>query len=318
MKSVRLRFGNVVSVACASVFVGSGFFSSTAVAQKNLQQKKIESAVLQLVETVEIPATALGPISELAVRQGDLIQKGQILARIQDHDAKIKLSEAEIELEILQAQSDSDVDLKFAKKSQQVALADWQRAKDSNRKYAGVVSDREMDRLKLIVEQGSAELDKIEFEKTIMRMQQKLKKAAIEKNQIDLERHQIRSAISGQIVEIKKRHGEWVNVADPVFKVVRLDRLRVEAYVAQSIANDKILGSKATFNSNARRSSPDDASSNSMEGKVVFVNPEINPVNSTVLIWVEFENPELKFRPGMKGLLTIHETQPRVSRAKTD
>jgi multidrug efflux pump subunit AcrA (membrane-fusion protein) len=40
-------------------------------------------------------------------------------------------------------------------------------------------------------------------------------------------------------------------------------------------------------------------------GKIVFINPEIDPLNSQVRFWAEVENQGLKLRPGMQATLTI-------------
>ena len=261
------------------------------------QSHQFEAAVLQVVETLEIPATAQGPLIKLRVKTGDMIESGQELATIEDTDVQIRLRESQIELEMMTAQVESEVDINFALKSQAVAMADYRRAQESNQRYAGVVSDREMDRLKLLVEQSTAELEKIRFEKSIKKMQQALKAAAVEKIKNELQRHQVQSGISGQIVEVFKRSGEWVNIADPVMKVVRLDRLRVEHYLPAKFATSDLLGSESTFASKIQ--------SEEISGKVVFVNPEVNPLNSTVQVWIEFDNPGLKLRPGLKGTVNI-------------
>lgn len=288
---------NQFPAICKAIFCVL-LLASNLIAQER-EVHRFDSAVLQIVETIEIPATAGGPIEKMSVRQGDLISQQQVLASIDAADAKIKLKEAQIELEIITEQSESDVDIEFARKSREVAQTDFRRARESNQRYSGVVSDREMDRLKLLVEQSDAELKKVTFEKKLLGMQKNLRQATVEKNQQEVDRHQIRSAIAGQVVEIKKRAGEWVNISDSIFKVVRLDRLRVEEYLPVSIANDKITGSPALFQSGDKH----------LEGKVVFVSPEINPLNSTVLVWIEFANPELKLRPGVQGTVKILSRQ---------
>ncbi len=267
----------------------------------------MDSAVLQLVETVEIPATATGPVRDVHVEQGALIDRGQVLASIDDRDALIKLEEAEIELDIITAQSESDVDIEFAKKSRLVAVADYERAQESNRSYAGVVSAREMDRLKLLVEQSEAELEKISFEKAVLQMQKKLKEAAVRKKRIDADRYTIQSPLAGQIVEISKRPGEWVHAADVMFKVVRLDRLRVEEYLPARVAVNGLTGASAIFQAESLLPGDDgvDQPNREVAGRVVFVSPNVDPLNSTVLVWIEFENPGLQLRPGMKGQVRI-------------
>ena len=264
------------------------------------EQILIESAVLQIVAEIELPARAAGPLSQVLVRDGAIVEQDQLLATICDEEPKLKLEEAMIELEIAKQQVKSNVDIKFALKSKQVALADYRRAQQSNKNYAGVVSDREMDRLKLLVEKSDAELEKIRFEKTILKKQADLKEAVANQIRYEVERHRIHAAMSGQIIELKKRVGEWVNVADPVMKLVQLDQLMIEEFVPSATVQHDLMGAAATFRTDTK-SKLDRA----ISGSVVFVSPNVDPLNSTVKIRVEFENPELNLRPGLKGTVII-------------
>jgi macrolide-specific efflux system membrane fusion protein len=42
-----------------------------------------------------------------------------------------------------------------------------------------------------------------------------------------------------------------------------------------------------------------------VDGRVVFVSPEVQPVNSQVRFWAEFDNENLRLRPGLTASLTI-------------
>ena len=277
-------------------------FAIEVAAQSNPDQDfKIESAVLQIVSTVEMPATASGPLSEVLIEQGSMVTKDQVLARINNDEAAVKLDEALIELEIVKKQAESNVDIKFALKSKQVALADYRRAQQSNRGYAGVVSDREMDRLKLLVEKSDAELEKIRFEKSIMEKQVQLKEAATRKIRFEVERHKIKAVIAGQVVELNKRQGEWVDVSEPLIKLVQLDRLKVEDFLPASFAKATLVGSAATFTPATKPGSTADT----VNGVVVYVSPNIDPLNSRANVRIEFENPDFVLRPGMKGVVVI-------------
>ena len=46
-------------------------------------------------------------------------------------------------------------------------------------------------------------------------------------------------------------------------------------------------------------------------GKVVFLSPEIAPVNSQISIWVEIDNADLRLRPGMRAKMTIVVPPPK-------
>ncbi len=283
---MSLSIFNLVYLACVSVAFGS---------QDGEPVHTIKSAVLQIAETVDVPAKIAGPILRLDVKQGAVVTKNAILGQIDDGQAQIKLRESKLELEIVTEQANSNVEIEFANKSKKVLVSDLQRAEDSNRRYRGVVSDREMDRLKLQVEQSEAELEKIKFEKKLLNLRKKLRAATVDRNELELEQYKIRSSIAGQVVDVQKRVGEWVDVAEPVFKVVRLDRLQVEEYLPLRFANSKLLNCRAVFANAGKK----------MEGRVTFVDPRVNPLNSTVLVRIEFDNSNLKLRPGIRGEVTI-------------
>lgn len=284
----------VVLIAMSCIYV-----AGVDARQTTSGECRIESAVLQLVSEIELPATADGPLSQILVQEGSMVEKDQVLATINSDEANVKLEEALIELDIVKQQAKSEVDINFALKSKQVALADYRRAQQSNRNYAGVVSDREMDRLKLLVEKSDAELEKMRFEKTILEKQVELKTAAARKHRFAVERHKLRATIGGQIVELDKREGEWVRVADPILKLVQLDRLKVEDFLPSDLATKDLVGTTATFQLDSK------SDSKSIVGVVVFVSPNIDPINSKVNVRIEFDNPKLDLRPGMKGLVII-------------
>ena len=220
------------------------------------------------------------------------------MAAIDDREARARLDEARIEHEAAVRQSESRLSYEYALKSQQVAEADYQRAIDSNRSFAGAVSDTEMDRLKLLVQKHDAELEKIDFDQRQLELTARQKESIKQQRQIELARHQIDSVMNGVVTAINFRQGEWVNKSDTVFKIIRMDRLRVEELVPAAVANEELLGTAAAFQ-------PMGENSESHPGTVVFIDPDVNPVNSLVRVWIEIENPKFDLRPGIKGRLTI-------------
>ena len=91
------------------------------------------------------------------------------------------------------------------------------------------------------------------------------------------------------VVERRKRNGEWVQPGDPVIHVMRLDRLRVEGFVpAADYAAGEIDGRNVTITvvlAHGRREQ--------FQGKVVFVNPEVD-ANGEFRVWAEVFNRQEK------------------------
>ena len=87
---------------------------------------------------------------------------------------------------------------------------------------------------------------------------------------------------------------------DSVVRIVRLDRLKAEGFLPVKFAGLELVGSKVRLRVAAGGDQPLEAT-----GQVVFINPEIDPLNSQVRFWAEIENTDLKLRPGMQATLTV-------------
>ena len=82
---------------------------------------------------------------------------------------------------------------------------------------------------------------------------------------------------------------------------MRLDRLKVEGFVESR----QITGSLRGAAVRVLVQPSDEEKSIVMKGKIVFVSPEIDPVNGQVRVWAEVENPDLSLRPGLQAEMII-------------
>jgi macrolide-specific efflux system membrane fusion protein len=81
---------------------------------------------------------------------------------------------------------------------------------------------------------------------------------------------------------------------------VRLDPLRAEGFApADAFSGDRV-GTSVTITVE----SPDRPSSR-FTGKLIFVSPEVDPVNHQVRVLAEIENPDFALRPGLRGQMAI-------------
>jgi macrolide-specific efflux system membrane fusion protein len=101
-------------------------------------------------------------------------------------------------------------------------------------------------------------------------------------------------------VQVHHRRGEWVQPGEKVLRILRLDRLRAEGFVDARNLERELLDAPVKV----RVSLPGQPEAE-FSGRVVFVSPEIDPVNSQVRIWADIENPKLELRPGLRAAMTI-------------
>ncbi|MDH3717421.1 MAG: efflux RND transporter periplasmic adaptor subunit, partial [Planctomycetota bacterium] len=91
------------------------------------------------------------------------------------------------------------------------------------------------------------------------------------------------------------------NPGDPVVRIIKLDRLRVEAHVDGKKFGRDLEG----YSVRLQVTLPPGDRVEEFLGKIVFVSPEVQPVTGEVRVWAEVENPQFRLRPGDHGALTI-------------
>ena len=265
---------------------------------------RIESALLTLIEHANVSASETGLLSMLAVKEGETVEEGKPLAKIDDRDAKIVQARAEAEVKFARTFAENDIKIRFAKLAVAVANSELARANESNAKFPKTVSQTEIDRLKLLADKAVLEVEQAELDRLHSRMTLDVKQQDLDRATLALDRRTIKAPFPGMVVEWKKQHGEWVEPGAPLMRLIRLDRLRAEAFVAAKSLPQNFVGRKATFVTEGTGKTTIKAI-----GKLVYVCPEIDPVNGQVRVWAEIENVDLSLRPGQSGQLHIVPTQ---------
>jgi len=261
---------------------------------------EIPAAVIKVSEEVGVPARDAGVLATIEVKEGQLVEEGDCVVRLLDTDVRLAVERARLEAEIALRKYKNDVDIRYARKSTEVAKAELARSLDTNEKYPKTVSNSELDRQRLQVDQGELQIQKAEHEREVAGLTREIRESEHKIASEQLERRTILAPLRGMIVEVLRRRGEWVQPGDTVVRIVRLDRLKAEGFLPAKHASLDLVGAKVRL----KVASPDNKPLE-FAGHIVFVNPEIDPLNSQVRVWAEVENPDLKLRPGMQAALTI-------------
>src|SRR5436190_1687903 len=82
---------------------------------------EVQSVALRLLEEAEVSAREAGVITSVAVREGQRVKRGELLAQIDDQVAKLVADATKAKYDIARAKATNDVRLRFAKKSTEVA-----------------------------------------------------------------------------------------------------------------------------------------------------------------------------------------------------
>ncbi len=287
-QAARRLFGLLVSLFCS---VGASGAETVAL--------RIESVVLRPLYAAEVPAQQTGLLRQMAVVEGQRVDQGQLLASLDDREAKLLVVRAQIEHAQAEAKAKNQVRIRFAEKALEVARAELQRSHESIQQFAKSISQSQLDVERLTVEKLTLEREQAEHELALAKFDQQLTQNQRETAQLRLEQHQIRSPFAGTVVLVRGRVGEWVEVGAPVLRLVATDRLRAEGFLPAELASVRLEGREVQFQVES------DAQKVPVIGVLRFVSPELDAVTRQVRVWAEIPNADNRLRPGQQGAMEI-------------
>lgn len=276
----------------------------TAVEPEAQPAVSIKGAQITLVEQVEIPALEIGVLREIAVKPGQRVSAGQLLAQLDDVDARLTADQAGIELKIARETATNDVQVRAARKSHQVSLAELKRALEAVEKISKVISKTEIDRLRLTAESAELSIEQAELLQRTAGLQADLKESERNFIQRKVERHEIRSSLDGVVVKVARNRGEWVEPGTTVFHILRLDTLQCEGHLSSSHVRPGMEGRPVRITVHVSKGKTQE-----LTGRLTYVEPRVNPIKEDVLVWAEFSNPEFAILPGMKAEMELLGTE---------
>ena len=256
--------------------------------------------LVRLIEHIDVPALRDGRIDKVQAKEGDFVHRGDLLARLDDAEAQLTVKRTELEHQLAVEKANSEFALNSARLTQEVTNSELQRARQAKQASPSSVSLTELDRLRLESEKATNEITRFTEEKRFATLTAQTKSVELQLSRLALEEKRIISPLDGIVVQVHRREGEWVRVGEKVIRVVRIDRLRVEAYVNLHAALTSLEKSPVILEVDFP-----DTPTQEFSGEVVFIHPEADPVNGQIRIWAEIENRDRLLRPGQRGRLKV-------------
>ncbi|WP_040478838.1 efflux RND transporter periplasmic adaptor subunit [Mariniradius saccharolyticus] len=168
------------------------------------------SGKMEALEQVAVVAERAGFLEWLSVKEGDYVEKGNTIARLDAADAALKLEKAKIQVKNAKANFDSDL----------LSFETLLKSGDQD-KIAQVT-----DQLKAKTGLYAAEIELKEAER-------------------DLEKTAIKAPISGRVADLKPKQGSLVNGGDVLFEIINTSSLELKVKVLESDIEWLSLGQKA-------------------------------------------------------------------------
>lgn len=272
------------------------------------------TGTVEAEDRVQIKVKAAGSLSEVFVKEGDRVKKGDLLARIDNPQLSFDLRRGKVDLNAAAAQGGTAAPQLEALKAQALAIsADLGLARqDADRLdkllASGAIGSAEADRARARVAQLQATLAANEAQQRALRIdlsantaRQAAQVKTLESRLLDAE---VRAPMDGVVLGKQVELGEVVSVNQTLFKVGDTSRLILEVSVDEADVarvHDPSEGKPASrvavsLYAFAKQVFP---------GKVLEILPDANRERKSFLVKVALDDPPPGLRSGMSGEVNI-------------
>ncbi len=261
---------------------------------------QVDDVFLTLIADVAVPTAESGVLLGVSVIAGQHVKRGDRLARVDDSLARLNVTRASTGLARSRREAENDLKVRLARKRHETAVAELRRATATEKRLPNSVSQTEFDRLRLDVDRAELEVAQAKFDVEMAKFSVVAGEEELQMAQMNVRRRQIVAPLDGMIAEVHHRAGEWVEAGQPVVRIVQLDRLRAEGLLSADLATANIKGRSVRLEIRF-----EDDHTEVFDGMIVFVSPEIHPINGKVQVWAEVVNRDGLLRPGLPADMTI-------------
>ena len=227
--------------------------------------------------SVDVSSKVSGRLEEVAVRIGDRVTKGGILARVESREITEQVRQAEASFDVARATvRQREADLKFAQTNLDRSRSLFERS---------LLPRQTLDDADARHQSAQAQLD-------LSRAQFNQAQARLDELKITLGATEIRSPVNGFVGKRLLDPGAFVSPNTAVVSVVEIDRVRLVANVVEKDLRRVRVGSTADVEVDAF---PGEV----FRGQVARVAPVLDPATRTAQMEVEVPNGDYRLKPGM-------------------
>ncbi len=288
INSKQLLLKTTCGLLLASLVFGAGNLAFTQQPiQSNVKKSlTIDLCVVSLIDDIDVPAEVEGKIDGVSIRRGQSVVEGELLAAIDEDTAIIRHQAAVSQLDAAKETANDDVSVRYAEKSHEVALADYETNQKLREKSA--ITEPELARFKLAEEQTSLQIEKSKHEMSIADKDVDVQEQAVKLALNELGKHKIHSTLSGVVAEVLKKKGEWVSAGETVMRISRMDRLQVQGLLSvKSISQHELRECDVIV-----RLKLVNDEVHEFEGVVAHIDPE-QKAGGNYSVWAEVDNRQV-------------------------
>lgn len=274
--------------------------TTAAALTRNLQRSVEVVGSLAADEEVVVSAQVAGELSQLNVDFGSYVAQGQVIAVIDQRDAKLKVEQAEATLKQTIARlgmkegekfdPHQNADVRVAKASLDWAQMDLDRNSKliENGDISRSIYDQAMTQHNLAKARYQAALDSVNQQLAIVEQQ----RSALSLAKKAVTDTVVRAPISGAVKEKLSNRGSYLAVGGKIVTLVKINPLRLRADIPESSSAAVSKGQTMTLTVEA-------LAGRTFSGRIVRISPSLNEQTRALTVEAEVNNSGNLLRPGM-------------------
>lgn len=241
-RTLLILGGALVILTGISALVGGGpdtpSVDTESVGRNRIVETVIASGRIQPEVEVKISAEVSGQLIELPVREGDRVETGQLLARINPDIFESRLNQAEAALDNARSNR-ATARARLAQSEAAHAAAELSFRRNQDLHDSGVLSDADFEQAEVAFQSAEADLEAAQQGVQSAGFNIRSAEAAVEESEDNLRRTVLRAPQSGTVTALVKEEGEGVQgigsfQGEVIMNVSELGAMEVDVEVNES------------------------------------------------------------------------------------
>jgi RND family efflux transporter MFP subunit len=233
--------------------------------------------VIEPQQTVKLSSAVAGVIREVTVDRGDVVKRGQVVARL---EAGVE----EANLALAQARASSDATIKSAEAKLEFLRRKHERTEGLAAKKIATEAT---------FEENLANARMAEQDLRIAELNAQIAQLEVNQSRAVVDQRVLRSSVDGVVTEVLLHPGEYRNDQSPILTLAQVDPLRVEVFVPTRFYNQIRSEKTATIE-------PEEPIGGTYDATVSAIDRVLDAASGTFGVRLQLPNPQYRLPAGLK------------------
>jgi len=265
--------------------------TTSDVIKADLVKSITANGIARAFNELDVIANTSGYINTLSIFEGKDVRKGDLLVSLDDREHRLTLKEAESKL--------NEAKIQYVLQKREIGEVDYE--KDGS-KIKNELLNLENNKSNIKEEEYTSQKNKLEGDLILSGSEREkavenrsgLTSARIsyERAMLMLSYTKVSAPFNGLIADVDLAEGKRINSGEKLFRLVDVAKIKIDAGVLENDVPiiEKGTDAEVTFNA---------LPGEQFHGRIIYINPCIDPVTKTCRVTVEILNRNNKIKPGM-------------------